>query len=183
MFTGQTIERAVEVTRASVGLPVGSRVVAAMSGGVDSSVVAALLKHAGYDVVGVTLQLYDHGGVTSRKGACCAGKDILDARNVASALSIPHFVLDYEARFQSAVIDNFADTYVRGETPVPCIRCNQTVKFRDLLERSHVTLEPTLSPPVTTLAGQLALLGRRLPVLAMPQEIKATFYSQPRAPS
>lgn len=111
-----------------------TRVVVAMSGGVDSSVTAALCKEAGYDVVGITLQLYDHGAAVERKGACCAGQDILDARNVAERIGIPHYVLDYESRFRDAVVDDFADAYLRGETPVPCIRCNQTVKFRDLLE-------------------------------------------------
>ncbi len=114
-------------------LSAGARVVVAMSGGVDSSVVAALLVEAGYDVVGVTMQLYDHGAASGRKGMCCAGRDIADARNVATHLGIPHYVLDYEARFRSAVIDQFADAYVAGETPVPCIQCNQKVKFRDLL--------------------------------------------------
>ena len=113
--------------------PAETRVVVAMSGGVDSSVTAALLAEAGYEVVGVTLQLYDHGVAIARKGACCAGQDIHDARNVADALGIPHYVLDYENRFQEAVINDFAESYLRGETPVPCIRCNQTVKFRDLL--------------------------------------------------
>jgi len=113
--------------------PAETRVVVAMSGGVDSSVTAALLSEAGYEVVGVTLQLYDHGAAVERKGACCAGQDIHDARNVADALGIPHYVLDYESRFRDAVIDDFAESYLRGETPVPCIRCNQTVKFRDLL--------------------------------------------------
>jgi tRNA-uridine 2-sulfurtransferase len=110
-----------------------TRVVVAMSGGVDSSVTAALLAEAGYDVVGVTLQLYDHGEAVARKGACCAGQDIQDARNVAARLDIPHYVLDYESAFRESVIDDFADAYVRGETPIPCVRCNQTVKFRDLL--------------------------------------------------
>jgi tRNA-specific 2-thiouridylase len=110
-----------------------TRVVVAMSGGVDSSVTAALLKEAGYDVVGITLQLYDHGAAVQRKGACCAGQDIHDARDVADRIGIPHYVLDYESRFRDSVMDDFADSYLRGETPIPCVRCNQTVKFRDLL--------------------------------------------------
>jgi tRNA-specific 2-thiouridylase len=114
-------------------LPKGARIVVAMSGGVDSSVTAALLAEAGYDVVGVTLQLYDHGMAVGKKGACCAGQDIHDARMVADRLGIPHYVLDYESRFRDAVIEDFADAYARGETPIPCVRCNQTVKFRDLL--------------------------------------------------
>jgi tRNA-specific 2-thiouridylase len=109
------------------------RVVAAMSGGVDSSVVAALLKYAGYDIVGVTLQLYDFGAALKKQGACCAGQDIHDARRVAEALNIPHYVLDYESRFRQQVMEDFADTYLKGSTPIPCIRCNQTVKFSDLL--------------------------------------------------
>ncbi|MDO1559364.1 tRNA 2-thiouridine(34) synthase MnmA [Brevundimonas sp. 2R-24] len=128
------MDAAINAARAAVGLPVGARVVAAMSGGVDSTVVAALLHKAGYEVVGVTLQLYDHGAALKKKGACCAGQDIHDARLAAETLGIPHYVLDYESRFREAVIDQFADTYLRGHTPVPCIRCNQTVKFRDLLD-------------------------------------------------
>ena len=114
--------------------PGATRAVVAMSGGVDSSVVAALLKEQGYDVVGVTLQLYDHGEATHRKGACCAGQDIQDARAVAARLGIPHFVLDYERRFQERVIEDFAASYASGETPVPCIACNQFIKFADLFE-------------------------------------------------
>ena len=114
-------------------LPSDTRVVVAMSGGVDSSVTAALLAEAGYDVVGITLQLYDHGAATHRKGACCAGRDIHDARAVAARIGIPHYVLDYEQRFKEAVIDRFAESYVAGETPVPCVECNQAIKFRDLL--------------------------------------------------
>ena len=128
------MDAAIESARTAVGLPVGARVVAAMSGGVDSTVVAALLHKAGYDVVGVTLQLYDHGAALKKKGACCAGQDIHDARLAADMIGIPHFVLDYESRFKDAVIDQFADSYLKGQTPVPCIRCNQTVKFRDLLD-------------------------------------------------
>ena len=117
--------------------PADTRVVVAMSGGVDSSVVAALLAGEGYDVIGITLQLYDHGAAVGRKGACCAGQDIHDARRIADRLGIPYYVLDYEARFRAAVIDDFADAYVRGETPIPCVRCNQRVKFRDLLETAR----------------------------------------------
>ena len=110
-----------------------TRVVVAMSGGVDSAVTAALVAERGYETVGVTLQLYDHGEATGRPGACCAGADIHDARRAASALDIPHFVLDYESRFRKAVMEDFADSYLAGETPIPCVRCNQTVKFTDLL--------------------------------------------------
>jgi tRNA-specific 2-thiouridylase len=109
------------------------RVVVAMSGGVDSSCVAALLVEAGYEVIGITLQLYDHGAALGRRGACCAGQDIHDARRVAQQLDIPHYVLDFEARFRAAVIEDFAQAYADGRTPLPCVRCNQRIKFRDLL--------------------------------------------------
>ncbi len=114
--------------------PKDTRVVVAMSGGVDSSVVASLLHEEGYDVVGVTLQLYDHGLALEKKGACCAGQDIYDASMVAQARGFPHYVLNYESKFHDAVMQDFADSYMRGETPIPCVRCNQTVKFRDLLK-------------------------------------------------
>ncbi|MBY6089484.1 tRNA 2-thiouridine(34) synthase MnmA [Maritimibacter alkaliphilus] len=114
--------------------PAETRVVVAMSGGVDSSVVAAMLAEEGYDVVGVTLQLYDHGAALAKKGACCAGLDIHDARRVAEEMGFPHYVLDYENIFKDAVIDEFADSYLAGATPVPCIRCNERVKFKDLLQ-------------------------------------------------
>ena len=119
------------------GRPSATRVVVAMSGGVDSSVTAAILAEAGYDVVGITLQLYDHGAATHRKGACCAGRDIHDARAVAERIGIPHYVLDYEDRFKEAVIDRFAESYVAGETPVPCVECNQSIKFHDLLQTAR----------------------------------------------
>ncbi|MEP1229845.1 MAG: tRNA 2-thiouridine(34) synthase MnmA [Litorimonas sp.] len=111
-----------------------TRVVVAMSGGVDSSVCAALLAREGYDVIGVTLQLYDHGAAIQKAKACCAGQDIYDAKRVAEMMDFPHYVLDYESNFKEQVIEDFADTYLKGATPIPCVRCNQTVKFRDLLE-------------------------------------------------
>ena len=114
--------------------PAATRVVVAMSGGVDSSVAAALLKSQGYDVVGLTMQLYDHGAATAKSKTCCAGQDIYDARRVSDMIGIPHYVVDYETTFKADVMDRFADGYIHGETPVPCVLCNQTVKFRDLLK-------------------------------------------------
>ncbi|MFN2260117.1 MAG: tRNA 2-thiouridine(34) synthase MnmA, partial [Parasphingopyxis sp.] len=121
-------------SRFQLDKPAGkARIVVAMSGGVDSSVAAGLLVEQGFDVVGITLQLYDHGSAVGRIGSCCAGADIHDARRVAAHLGFPHYVLDYESRFRDAVMDDFADEYVAGRTPIPCVRCNQGVKFTDLL--------------------------------------------------
>ena len=119
-------------------------IVVAMSGGVDSSVVAAMMHEQGHRVIGITLQLYDHGAVLQKKGACCAGQDIYDAKMVADRIGIPHYVLNYENLFRQKVIDDFVDSYARGETPLPCVRCNQSVKFKDLLKKVDL---PTLGFP------------------------------------
>jgi len=125
----------------SLGIPkpiAETRVVVAMSGGVDSSVVAAMLKAEGYDVIGITLQLYDYGQAVAKPGkTCCAGQDIADARNVAETINIPYYVLNYEDNFRESVMEDFADSYLAGETPIPCVRCNQSVKFKDLLTMAH----------------------------------------------
>jgi len=129
-----------DLPKIDLGLPgprETTRVVVAMSGGVDSSVAAALVKQAGYETVGITLQLYDHGVAVAKKGACCAGQDIHDARRVADHLGIAHYVLDYESRFRESVMDDFADSYLAGYTPIPCVKCNESVKFRDLLKTSR----------------------------------------------
>jgi len=143
MLEEKTINRisdtTIELVRDALSLPgdpAGHRVVVAMSGGVDSSVAAGLVKAAGFDAIGITLQLYDHGEAIARKGACCAGQDIHDARQVAQKLGMPHYVLDYESRFVDGVINDFVDSYLAGETPIPCVKCNQTVKFADLLAQS-----------------------------------------------
>ncbi len=137
MNIGQNLIDSVRETVGLPGEPSSIRIVCAMSGGVDSTVAAALLKAAGYDAVGITLQLYDHGEAVRRKGACCAGQDIHDARRAAAAIGIPHYVLDFESRFRETVIDAFVTSYLAGETPIPCVTCNRTVKFADLLQRSR----------------------------------------------
>ena len=166
------------------GRPQDTRIVVAMSGGVDSSVTAALLKSEGYDVVGITLQLYDHGAATHRKGACCAGQDIHDARNVAERIGIPHYVLDYESRFRESVIDNFADSYASGETPVPCIECNRSIKFRDLLDdRARTRRLGAGDRPLCRLAPHRPTDRARWSAPPTPIATRAISCSRPRASS
>ncbi|MGI1661807.1 tRNA 2-thiouridine(34) synthase MnmA [Palleronia sp. KMU-117] len=154
--------------------PAETRVVVAMSGGVDSSVVAAELAAEGYDVVGVTLQLYDHGAALAKKGACCAGVDIHDARRVAETMGFPHYVLDYENVFREAVIDEFADSYLAGATPVPCIRCNERVKFKDLLETAR-DLEADCMATGHYIRRQAGAAGPELHVAADPARDQSYF--------
>ena len=165
------------------GRPQDTRIVVAMSGGVDSSVTAALLKSEGYDVVGITLQLYDHGAATHRKGACCAGHDIHDARNVAERIGIPHYVLDYESRFRESVIDNFADSYALGETPVPCIECNRSVKFRDLLATARELGARRSRPAITSPRAASPTDRARWCAPPTPIATRAISCSRPRASS
>ena len=165
------------------GRPQDTRVVVAMSGGVDFSATAALLKSEGYDVVGITLQLYDHGAATHRKGACCAGQDIHDARDVAERIGIPHYVLDYESRFRKSVIDNFADSYAAGETPVPCIECNRSIKFRDLLETARDSAPQRLRPATMWHRGGFPTARGRLFAPPIPIATRAISCLRPPASS
>ena len=158
--------------------PADTRVVVAMSGGVDSSVVAAMLADEGYDVVGVTLQLYDHGAALAKKGACCAGVDIQDARRVAEEMDFPHYVLDYENVFKDAVIDEFADSYLGGATPVPCIRCNERVKFKDLLETAK-DLEADCMATGHYIQRKMGRTGRSYTPLRTATATRAISYSPP----
>ena len=159
------------------------RILVAMSGGVDSSTVAGLLHEAGHEVIGVTLQLYDHGAATGRKGACCAGQDIHDARRVADHLGIPHYVIDAEKRFADAVIGDFADSYAAGETPVPCVRCNQTVKFTDLTGAGPRVSAPSGWRPGIMCGGSTARTARNCIAPSTWRATRAGSCSPPRASS
>ena len=159
--------------------PNETRVVVAMSGGVDSSVVAAKLASEGYDVIGVTLQLYDHGAALAKKGACCAGIDIHDARRVAENMKFPHYVLDYENIFKETVIDEFADSYLGGATPVPCIRCNERVKFKDLMETAR-ELDADCMATGHYIQRKMEGMDQSFIALLIQNVIKAIFYFQPQ---
>ena len=177
------LAQTVDLPLNSLGLrkpPNKTRVVVAMSGGVDSSVVAALLADQGYDVVGVTMQLYDHGAATHRKGACCAGQDIHDARDVAERIGIPHYVLDYEAQFREKVIEPFARAYVDGETPIPCVACNQQMKFADLFGAARDLGADLLATGHYVVAATTGVAGGRSIAPPTPSATRAIFCSPPR---